>query len=695
MAEHQAQFVHGASASLTKSDFLIQRFFFGFTLSVRKIEKKMSKFKSGMKRSFQRITPIQACNETRTRLKPPILTVWVFSGGVWSSLSDEQISRLWAPNDKNRSLCNLLFRDVFGLSEKEYVKFRRQLDFSGLTGIYKRAEGRYTIIVELDKPNRPIVKAAVAAGVIAAGLVAYNQRDRLKSPFETPDYAKIPFFARPVLDRIGFVNFGEFGEFQADDYKSVCYNEALGIADPSGVGQPENYNPVCYDKGLSGGTLMVMLAFYYFKILPAHVRNKVFLCNGIILYKPYEIMQRITNAEKFITNRKIFHDAINSFLDAVPDTAAMGICCISMPKHATMLVFDVVNKRLEFYDPNGRNASYHELADPTRTLYAYFDRNARHLKMLHPRVCKIWAPDYQFQKEKTTCVLWSVGIAICRMAGIERSQLPITIEQIAAISNAVLKSLLVTCQFSLFANKSFNATEVDRALDECSVLNRDEITRLVLSCKTNEQPIPTDVDVCGDLHREPIHCDDVQVDEYVYKIDVAALITLCPNMKSITYHGNPSIAPFELFELTNLIIFRPRSTFVSLNFDCNNIVRAMDMFKELNVYFEVGFVDLSKPSVVDSKRWAKIRKRITIGRVLVVGSLPHTYRKKMSRLSEITTPYVYLTDKDIGTRKTKSPFKHFVVFTRLTRDNWDRLKTQDVYDGLAEFESGIKAVRNF
>lgn len=595
-----------------------------------------------------RISPEQACDETRTRLEPLDISVWVCSNGVWNAMSPELISRLWAPHT-NRSLCYLLFREVFGMSGSQYENFRHKLQSPGLTGIYKGSLGQYVIVVQLDELLRP------------------------EDSVENPSYAELPFFSKPSPKSLaGPLSY--LGKFQASDY------------DPA----------YCLQVAMKPGTAMNVLAFYYFKILAEKRRKDVFLCNGVIIYRPYELMPRIENASKYIRQRRDFHKAVNSFLASVPNTAKMGVCLLSTGDHATMLVFDVAENRLEFYDPNGRDATYYgEFGDQTRTPYAYFARNARKLSSMHPKLCKVWAPDFQFQHEQASCAMWSTGIAICRMSGIDRAKLSTSIEDMRLISAAIRTSLVATCQFSSFAQGTpYIAVEIDRALAECKVPHADcqQMTELVRNCERLEPMlIPNDVDVCGDLIQRgnPIDCNDVRIDVYESDVDVDALQGACDRMGPITFRGTPTQFPSKLYTSTNSITFQPRSHFVSLNFDTGQMASGLAQNKDLRIRFGVGFVDLSKPSVVDSKDWDHIQSRLKVDRVLVVGALPDDYKEKVEKLSQITTPYVHLNTELKDVRKLQLPFEHFAVFNKNISDamaEW--LRGRDVYYSLDQFENG-------
>lgn len=656
-------------------------FFCKYEICILKVEMTPREFERLLNASFRRITPKQACEETRTRLESPDLTVWVFRDGAWTALSRAQTSRLWAADDKTRSLCYLLFRDVLRMSDDAYAKFRRKMELPGLTGVYKGSRGQYAIVVQPAEPNRHAIKAAVAAGVIAAGAIAYNQRYRwnpkthaskVKQPptVDTPSFAKLPFFSKPSPK-------GLMGP--------LLYLKKFPVA---------NYDElVCLDVGMQSGTPNVVLAFYYFKILPEIRRNDVFLCNGVIMYKPYEIIPRIENAKGYIRMRRDFHSAVNSFLSAVPSSAKMGICLMSTGDHATMLVFDVAEHRLEFYDPNGRTATYHgNVGDQTRTPYAYFARNSRKLSAMNPKLCKIWAPEFQFQHEPASCAMWSTGIAICRMSGIARDRLSTSIQDMKLISQAIRKSLFDTCQFSSFAQSTpYNPDEVDRALEACKVpdIDCERVTDLVRNCeRPTPMPIPDDVDVCESQLQsgKPIDCDDVHIDQYESDIDVETLQNKCAHIGSITFRGNPTQFPSKLYSSTDSVTFQPRSKFVSLNFDVKDMVSGMTNNKNVRVRIEVGFVDLSKGSIIDGAEWDLIKLQLTIDRTLVVGNLPANYKELLERLSQISTPYAYISAAERDPRKFQDPFTHIVTFEKAVNDSVNVPGLQ-IYN-LQEFERG-------
>ena len=120
-------------------------------------------------KSWLRIRPQQACSETL--FNPPELTVWLFLNGMYVSLSRKRISSLWAADDNQRSLCNLLFRDVLNVTASQYADLKKQFNAEGFPGIYKSPNGTYAIVIKLRKDMMYKITglAALAASVIGGG----------------------------------------------------------------------------------------------------------------------------------------------------------------------------------------------------------------------------------------------------------------------------------------------------------------------------------------------------------------------------------------------------------------------------------------------------------------------------------------------------------------------------------------------
>lgn len=69
-----------------------------------------------------RITPQEACRQTKKSRTPPHVTVWVGEKSMWRPLRPEAVANLWDRSDGQRSLCNLLLRTVLHLNKSQYTK---------------------------------------------------------------------------------------------------------------------------------------------------------------------------------------------------------------------------------------------------------------------------------------------------------------------------------------------------------------------------------------------------------------------------------------------------------------------------------------------------------------------------------------------------------------------------------------------
>lgn len=143
----------------------------------------------------------------------------------------------------------------------------------------------------------------------------------------------------------------------------------------------------CIRSGVSKSTSLVVLAFYYLKILPPDIRKDVYLNPMFVAAPPYAATTRAAN---FDDRRRVFHEGLNRFL-VNSSVKKMGITYVSYNQgiHAMLLVYDSTHKRLEFYEPNGRNAMFPGETVKEKTIYQYFVRNRAYF-LRHHGICKIW-----------------------------------------------------------------------------------------------------------------------------------------------------------------------------------------------------------------------------------------------------------------------------------------------------------------
>lgn len=739
-------------------------------------------------RDYTRITPQQACEETRGLLLEPNLNVWVYLNGAWALMHHRLISQLWSANDPDRSICHLLFRDVLHLDEDQYTRLKAQLNSSELSGMYRGPNDTYAIVINLEEVGADAKTTAIASGlgahtagilthggfytpnpemvspILPGGLAVnsnlsytpfdpyedvspvrhpvlnpdsyapYNPDDPEGPPASRPNFQDVvlhtyqPSNPSPKRPSPSVPNFGEseglprytYGYTYDDTYGShYPYPEA-----PLNQNLPKGYFSTlddkefsifrdtdyaidaCLQKGNMPATSSIVLAFYYFGILPDHQRRDVYLNVEPLGRITYELLDRTD--PMFHIQRQHFQTSLNKFISAVPANVKLGITLMKLPNHSTLLVFDVVNQRLEFYDPNGRGAVYGQVPDDNRTVYQYFVRNLRKLSKLHPRVCKVWGSDNKFQGQDSSCALWTTVIAICRMSGIERSQLPTDIEVVKNISQSIRLALWNTCQFSLFKNNVYNAATVEQSLRACVVAPEEiaHIRTLVMDNLQNKPiPVAADVSICEaqddkKIDEEKIDCTDVAIDTYKNPLNVEDLRSRCPVAGTITFAGSPPDFPQEWFSITNRIILQPRSLYISLNADLHSIAEAMKKRPNLHVEATLGVVDLSKMSILDHSQ--SILPRLTITRVLIVGTLPPDpeYTRKVKLLRMFTTPHMFLpwgndesSNPEWGRRT--SPLLHFFVLERRSYSNlapWSDflkpfIRRGNVFFSLSELES--------
>lgn len=255
----------------------------------------------------------------------------------------------------------------------------------------------------------------------------------------------------------------------------------------------------CKSEGNKMSTTMIVLAFYYFKILTPERRRSVYLNPGVIYIPPTKYDR------PDFGDRSLFHAELNRFISDTPPHIELKVSCFGRPEHAMLLVFDVPNQRLEFYDPMADLGGmyFHDGAD----FYAYLKKHARTLKRENPGLRHIWANVERMQQDAKSCTLWASTTAICRMAGIGRERLPTLNSDILSISNVVRHVLWETCQFKEFGGLwTFTRESVDKAIRECRVPEEFRLTvDKIVACQALNAPraIPPDIQM-SDQYMEPI-----------------------------------------------------------------------------------------------------------------------------------------------------------------------------------------------
>lgn len=431
----------------------------------------------------------------------------------------------------------------------------------------------------------------------------------------------------------------------------------------------EDYNvDVCVNDGSNSATSLLVLAFYYFKILPADQQKTIYLHLDLLPDLDYEY--RI-DWLGFQQKRRAFQTSLNNFISSVPDTVRFGITLLrTVRDHSTLLIFDVTNNRLEYYDSNGRGVWRQNMYNEHATLYNYFVRNLGKIRSLHPRVCKVWSSDTIFQGADGSCAMWSTVFGICRMSGIERSQLPRDIQVVKNISRSIRDALWNTCQFRLFESKLYTKKAVEESFRECNVelAEIEDIRALVMENQQQELvAISEDVDICATQETEQkIDCADVVVDTYKNPLNPEQIKSRCvKNADKITFRGSPDDLQEQWLSLTNHIVLCPRSVFVDLN-TIFKIMNAMEKHPRVHVEADVGIINLTRYSVLDRQH---LIPRMTVNRVLILGALPteNEFFRKVKLLRLMTTPHMLLPFMEDGASnpewrlRTHPLLQHFVL----------------------------------
>ena len=662
--------------------------------------------------TYTRIDPHTACEETQSLTKPPKLLVWLHVDGAWVTMDQAQMSKLWSKTSASRSLCHLLFRDVLRLSDRDYKELRtRWWSTSSLSGFYKGRDGSYAIVTQLKMNNhiKSIMLgtsvAAVTAGLLGGGAYKFRHKFIRKDDDVKPTSSGamvlptlVPTSSLPY--DVSEIKFKRVKDAQPKARLEDYIRQANTLPEVSRQTEVQyefkssDFDvDMCKKNGVTTKTALTILIFYVRKILSDDERQTIYVHPKQIEYPSFAFSERIK--PNTFAKRREFHRALNEFLETVPLHHTFGVAYVYMDveAHASLLIFDVKNERLEFYDPNGRTARYTFAVSTTNndTFYDYLVRNRQKLHAKHDQVCKIWAPVAKLQNEEASCSLWTTVIAMCRMSGIDRGRLPTDIQTISAISRKVREVLLETCLFSLFQNGlPYTDLNIMIAVDQCVVPSNDikEIRDMIMANEGNDLlPIPPDIDVCAEpiqveQAKQPILCSEVvTIDTYANDLNLSEL-SHCNNVLGIIFKGPTHEFPTDWFKLTNRVVFEPRFKFVSLNHELTNAVGAMIDNSSLRIETCIGIVNLSQDSIVQRDDWNVFESRLRIARVLIFGELPadeQVYTQNVNRLKQISTPYMLLSPEDSidsAQRKLNSPIDHYAVPEIIPPKNYEFFDTK-------------------
>ena len=207
------------------------------------------------------------------------------------------------------------------------------------------------------------------------------------------------------------------------------------------------------------------------------------------------------------------------FMTATRRDQRVGICygvqkITNGSSHALLFVYDAPNKRLEIYDPNGRDTLYLRPPQPGRTIYDYFIRNQEYYRD-QLAVCKIWSPAHGFQHENKSCGWWAVVIGLERMAGVHRRYLITDFRDLRSVMASIFSVMKSVCKFDNLTSCPHTIKDVDRALFRCVVPEERiaEIRALVTLPRSMFDDSP-DVELCAESSGDDSSdSDDVPIGE--------------------------------------------------------------------------------------------------------------------------------------------------------------------------------------
>ena len=216
---------------------------------------------------------------------------------------------------------------------------------------------------------------------------------------------------------------------------------------------------VCKHIGNLAETTMLVMAFYYYKILTVAERQGVHLSNSRMFGPQFNHSK---TDESFAIQSSAFYKDLDKFILEAPING-LSVTHLSFKEHATVLILDAGEKRLEFYDINGR----HSIG-----LYDYFIKNRpRMLERYGHKILKIWSPTVTLSGDLGSCALWSSILAIFRMRTIAREHLPTKYTTILEISDVIRKELVQVCGFEQ-SGGIITKRKFDKLLFGCNVSER-------------------------------------------------------------------------------------------------------------------------------------------------------------------------------------------------------------------------------
>jgi len=121
----------------------------------------------------------EQCTHSLPKVANKNLTVWVNDAENWTRLPKSEVAEIFNTRLEG-SVCNLLFKNVFGLSARYYQAFKHSLAGRtrvGANGLYvhKTKPGLYAIVVRLPTSfaSWPLRSALVGASIVPA-VMAYG-----------------------------------------------------------------------------------------------------------------------------------------------------------------------------------------------------------------------------------------------------------------------------------------------------------------------------------------------------------------------------------------------------------------------------------------------------------------------------------------------------------------------------------------
>lgn len=439
-------------------------------------------------------------------------------------------------------------------------------------------------------------------------------------------------------------------------------------------------------NGFTKSTSMMVLAFYYLKILPPELRARVYLNPSYIIAPPFGAVRN----RAFKAKEKLFEEGFRDFITFTNAKNCMGVSHVSEDDaHAQTLVYDAPNKRLEIYDSDTTGPL--NTLDMQDTLYGHFAGRGPLLQEEFG-ICKLYGNGLHVQGRMQedmygkgpegfntkSCALWSTMNAICRMTGVDRDRLPIMFQDVMDTSTLIRTVLFRTCGLDQLKDKLIGSqAEFDRLIQNCRPDPAD--VEAILGSITKHQSktpilIPPDRELCEEEKKDAPPCTAIYLNLNEIKLTrevVTYFRTLCPQATRIDLQI-PDDNSIDYEQIRYLYLFDQKPVTLNLitpagaTLDLDDVVVSFVVHTMLtyskNITVHTQQATVTSGFVNERIRNSPIWKKFHVDRILLTKpTSAETYQKAVAALKDIADNVFGVIQQhgDLAWAKT-SGLNHFV-----------------------------------